>query len=88
MQDKYNVAEYVAFTLYDTSDDEISVLYDKGIDDWGGIQISFGSAIIDVNRERNYFYFDSKNTWKKREQQTVLVKDIQSVIEKQKPLIG
>lgn len=87
LQDKYNVAGYVAFTLYDTSDDEISVLYDKGIDDWGGIQISFGSAIIDVNEEKNYFYFDSKNTWKKKEQQTVLVKDIQSVIEKQKPLI-
>lgn len=87
LQNKYNVTEYVAFTLYDTSDDEVSVLYDKGIDDWGEIQISFSAAVIDVNSEKNYLYFDSENTWKKRKQQTVLVKNIQSVIEKQKPLI-
>lgn len=87
LQDKYNITEYVAFTLYDTSDDEVSVLYDKGIDDWGGIQISFGSAIIDVNKEKNYLYFHSKNTWKKKEQETVLVRDINNVIERQKTLL-
>ena len=87
LQNRYNVTEYVTFSLSDTSDDEASMLYDKGIDEWGNIQVSYGTSVIDINKGENYFYFASKNTWKKKEQETILVKNIKSVIEKQKALI-
>lgn len=87
LSNKYDVNQYVAFTLFDVQDDDVSVLYDNGIDDWGSIQIRFGSAVIDVNKEKNYLYFHSKNTWKKKEQETILVRNIDAVIERQKNLI-
>lgn len=87
LQNKYNVTEYVTLSLCDTSNDEESILYDKGIDEWGDININFGCSKMDVNAEKNYLYFHSKNTLKKEEKETILVENISNVIERQRNII-
>ena len=87
LQNQYNVTEYVTFTLFDVQDDDISVMYDKGIDDWGNIEIRYGMVKMDINRSKNYFFYPSKDRATQTTKEIVLVPNISKIIEQQKDLI-
>lgn len=84
-EDKYNAKEYVTFDLSDL-DEEVSVLYDNLIDQFGNAHIPTYviNHIIDIDRRNDNLVLHSVNIHSKNEKDIVLIKGISKIIKEQR----
>lgn len=84
-EDKYNAKEYVTFDLSDL-DEDVSVLYDNLIDQFGNAHIPTYviNHIIDIDRRNDNLVLHSVNIHSKNEKDIVLIKGISKIIKEQR----